>query len=630
MSWRMTAGCAALLAAVACGGNHEDAGGQGGASATATTSSAGGDSSGDGGAIGSESPMSCADFADCGDCIASAGCGYCGKYHACLPSASASLCGGTLLTTKVACDSGGEAGLTPSACDGLASCAECLQTAGCFWCAGVCIPGSVVPFPTFEFPYCTDWTAEPSDCDSSSNDRDRSRKLGLFGKGASAGSTLSENLDDLKSNIRWIVVVVQENHSMDNLFGLTKLPDMESLRNPSSPPLPQFLPPWAVSFSFAKKLGTGPGPLPYRLGTACPGNPGHQWQQMHTKWLGGTLAAFAFNPPDTDTMGVLLDEDHLLYTSLAKNFAASDQFFASVLGGTWANRDYIVMAASDGVQSTGETVQDPKTQTFGPPISPTIMDQLNGKSVKWFYAQKTSAPPGDLEAGPMEGTLGTRFASAYPNKNIPYATMLAKFDALDPADPDDAGVFFIDGGPGFDEHPNSSNVHRGEAFIHEALRHLFENNNGAWKNTAVILTYDEGGGYLDHVLPPSAPPPDDATFKVKTFPAQKQEARASFDFHYLGFRVPMILVSPWARSGFVSHVRHSHTSITRLIQARFDLPALTRRDANSDALIDLFDFAAAPKSTTPLLSPGPGVNATDDAKRVWPGALCGIDPNAMP
>src|SRR5439155_11286918 len=104
-----------------------------------------------------------------------------------------------------------------------------------------------------------------------------------------------------------------------------------------------------------------------------------------------------------------------------------------------------------------------------------------------------------------------------------------------------------------------------------------------WPTTAIIWAYDEGGGFADHVPPPTTCPP----------------SVAESMFFELGVRVPMVVISPWARRHYVSHVTHEHTSITRFIETVFDLPALTARDANSDALLDMFDFACPADPTVP-------------------------------
>jgi phospholipase C len=108
--------------------------------------------------------------------------------------------------------------------------------------------------------------------------------------------------------------------------------------------------------------------------------------------------------------------------------------------------------------------------------------------------------------------------------------------------------------------------------------------SAAWPRSALILTYDEHGGFFDHVPPPTACPPDDEPPHVKGV-----SAAARFD--RLGVRVPFIVVSPFAKAHYVSHHTYTHTSVLRLVQARAELPALTARDANDEPPFDLFDFA---------------------------------------
>src|SRR5262249_52911695 len=131
-----------------------------------------------------------------------------------------------------------------------------------------------------------------------------------------------------------------------------------------------------------------------------------------------------------------------------------------------------------------------------------------------------------------------------------------------------------------DEHP-PTNIQLGQAFIAKVLNAVM--TSPAWKRTAVIVTYDEHGGYYDHVPPPPACPPDAIPPSL-----QPNDTQARFDRY--GVRVPLVVVSPYARKHFVSHRVYDHTSILRFIETRFDLPALTARDANADPLLDLFDF----------------------------------------
>ncbi len=116
-----------------------------------------------------------------------------------------------------------------------------------------------------------------------------------------------------------------------------------------------------------------------------------------------------------------------------------------------------------------------------------------------------------------------------------------------------------------------------------------------WPRLALIWTYDEAGGFADHLPPPSS--------ACIPRPGDPRDAA----FFELGVRVPLAVISPYARSHYTSHVVQDHTAITRFIELVFDLPALTARDANSDALLDMFDFDA-PALLTPPPAPPSGTH----------------------
>jgi phospholipase C len=97
--------------------------------------------------------------------------------------------------------------------------------------------------------------------------------------------------------------------------------------------------------------------------------------------------------------------------------------------------------------------------------------------------------------------------------------------------------------------------------------------------------YDEHGGYYDHVAPPTAPAPDAIAPRITVPPDQPG------DFGVLGMRVPAVIVSPYAKANYVSHVVHDHTSVLKFIETKWNLGAMTFRDANADDLLDSFDFA---------------------------------------
>jgi phospholipase C len=129
-----------------------------------------------------------------------------------------------------------------------------------------------------------------------------------------------------------------------------------------------------------------------------------------------------------------------------------------------------------------------------------------------------------------------------------------------------------------------------------------------WSKTVLVFCYDEHGGYYDHVAPPRAVAPDDIKPILKAHVGEHLDglpANLPGDYTRLGFRVPAVIVSPYARKDYVSHVVHDHTSILSLIEHKWNLPALTRRDGAADNLLDSLDLVGPPAFLTPPRLPAP-------------------------
>jgi len=173
-------------------------------------------------------------------------------------------------------------------------------------------------------------------------------------------------------------------------------------------------------------------------------------------------------------------------------------------------------------------------------------------------------------------------------------------------------VIFIEraGVSGFDEHPGA-NVQNGAARAAGFINTLI--NSPSWPTSALIFTYDEGGGLYDHVRPAREVKPDNIAPILR--PTDKPG-----DFNQTGFRVPVVVVSPWARQNFVSHTTRDYTSILRLIEDTFNVTHLTARDANADNMMEFFDFSAGPRLLTPPPLPTQPTNgACDNTLEKAPG-----------
>jgi hypothetical protein len=245
-----------------------------------------------------------------------------------------------------------------------------------------------------------------------------------------------------------------------------------------------------------------------------------------------------------------------------------------------------LLGTADGVKSTGGGYPNPAT--------PTIFDELDKASVTWGAYS---------DGALLGGTLNWTLAHAGTHK---FADFLAALD-----DGTLPSVAFVDGIENVeDEHP-TANLQVGEAWTRTVYEHAIK--SPLWKNLAIVYTYDEAGGFADHV-----PPPDNACVA--------RPIALDTPFHELGIRVPLVVISPWARAHSVSHVVEDHTAITRFIETIFDLPALTARDANMSALLDMFDFTCGPALSSPPAAPeagmkgcGGGVVLTTDKPDYAPG-----------
>jgi phospholipase C len=226
--------------------------------------------------------------------------------------------------------------------------------------------------------------------------------------------------------------------------------------------------------------------------------------------------------------------------------------------------------------ATSGQVTETQPLIYPDPKLPSIFDRLSAAGVSWgVYAQDhpfeeaLNNPQHDWETlNPWKKTDPDFFTDA-ASGNLPQ-------------------VVYVDSIPNQqDDHPYSD-VQVGEAW----LKRVYDTVSASpiWPTTAILVTYDEAGGFFDHVPPPPtcAPSADTAMFTE------------------LGTRVPMMAISPWARRHYVSKSTKEHASILRFIEAVFKLPALTARDANADALLDMFDFACppAPIPTAPASGTG--------------------------
>jgi len=205
-----------------------------------------------------------------------------------------------------------------------------------------------------------------------------------------------------------------------------------------------------------------------------------------------------------------------------------------------------------------------------------------------------------------------------------------------PCDPDKAlpEVIFIDsasGSSGLDEHPDRD-IQKGAAYVQSIITALMQSD--AWKDSVFILSYDEGGGVYDHVPPFMVPLPDQYGPGQCPDPNNGSSGYCTVGklggtFNLTGFRVPLIVVSPYAKPHFVSHTPRDFTAILAFIEKTFNVPALTARDAYwqdpSRDMSEFFDFTTpallnAPNNLpwTQVLLPQPTSGLCDQTKEAGP------------
>jgi phospholipase C len=372
--------------------------------------------------------------------------------------------------------------------------------------------------------------------------------------------------------INTIVVLMQENRSFDHYLGRLHFqgqrrtnaePGNASNPDPTNP--------------------SGPPVRPFLQMRLCEiADLDHSWNGTHQEWDNGAMDGFTAanvdpnDPTGARTMGYYDQGTLPFYYALYSTFAMADRYFASVLTQTFPNRFYLLTGTS-----FGHIRND-----FASFTQPTIFELLDQAGVSWKIYH-SGLPFGFL----FQYVLNHQANVVPVNPNYFADAAAGTLPQVSFIDPIFIGAKNVEN----DEHP-PANVQVGEKFAADTINAFMASPQ--WSNGAFFLTYDEHGGFYDHVPPPQACVPDG-------IPPMLQTGDVTAGFDNYGIRVPFVVVSPFARKHYVSHKVYDHTSILRFIETRFDLPALTKRDANADALLRLFRFKKASFATPPTLPAAP-------------------------
>jgi phospholipase C len=420
-----------------------------------------------------------------------------------------------------------------------------------------------------------------------------------YARGAMPAETLGTSTPvDKDIPIETVVVLVQENHSFDNYFGhLNKYSgrnDIESAPDTATNP---------------DKAGGSTGSHAYSHAShPCNLDVNHEWHGSHVEYDDGKMDGFfeandgnGSLPPGNQDASLLSGEramwwyderDIPFYYKLASTFAIADHYHSALLGPTWPNRMYVYSGTSFGM--TDNNFPDLTGYTF-PDKDASVLDELEKRHVDWLLYTDGAASAGVVH-GPA---AANRWNGRRVTASMATFTQAAAAGTLPAVSFVDANNLAEDNIKDDDEHP-PGDIQVGQKFVSDLVHALFKSPQ--WSKMALFVTYDEHGGYYDHVAPAAACPPD----AIAPILNQGDTTKGAFDRY--GVRVPFILVSPYAKKGYVGHTTYDHTSITRFIEAKFKIPALTARDANADPLMDLFDFSN-PAFATPPDIPDPSIDA---------------------
>ena len=380
-------------------------------------------------------------------------------------------------------------------------------------------------------------------------------------KSAFAQATLSPDAP-AGTPIQHLIMLMQENHSFDNYFGT--YPGANGIPDGVCMPVNPFD---SKSTSCVAPFHIGDTEVTLE-------DPDHSTLTARSQYNDGLMNGFvyALNTRNQDgrlSMGYYDGRDLPYYWNIADQYVLFDNFFSSAAGGSDENHMFWVAA-------NNAEVPDGPAKVAALNAMPTIFDRLQAKGISWkFYVQN------------YEPKLNYRTIAQFPGNRASQVIWvpLLNFDRFidDPTlashivdinqyyDDLKNGTlpsvsFLVPSGPS--EHP-PSNILSGQRFVRTLIQSLMQANY--WNNSAFVWAYDDWGGWYDHVPPPQV---DDQGY---------------------GFRVPALLVSPYAKQGAIDHTLLDYTSILKFIEDNWGVTSLSKRDTNANSITSAFDFQQTPR-----------------------------------
>ncbi len=394
--------------------------------------------------------------------------------------------------------------------------------------------------------------------------------------------------------VEHVIFLMQENRSFDHYFGAYKGVNGFGSASASDPGV------------FAQHWPDGPSPtlLPFHLNTSkanveCTVDLSHTWDAQHQCWNDGKLDSFvsthtsaSFEGPSNGitTMGYYDRSDLPFYYALADRFTISDAYHCSVLGPTHPNRLMSISASIDpgGFAGGPVLITNPSNSAKFSVDWPTMPEALSSAGVSWkmYNPSSPAYSPSSLLAMLVSNNPLLYFKQFSTAGSAMYQRAFGySFEqdfAQDVRSDSLPAVSWLFAPLGFDEHPSAPPAY-GEWYTSNVLNILAQNPK-VWSKTVLFLSYDENDGFFDHVPPPVPPTGTEGEF-VSASPLPKEASGIAGPIG-LGFRVPLLTISPFSEGGYVDSAVSDHTSQLKFLEARFGVkvPNLTtwRRSLVSD------------------------------------------------
>jgi phospholipase C len=361
------------------------------------------------------------------------------------------------------------------------------------------------------------------------------------------------------------VVLMMENRSFDHYLGW--LPDADGMQA-------------GLSYVDLQGKTWSTRPLaPDWQGCGHP-DPDHSWDGGRKQLDGGKCDGFLKTGNDVFAISYYKEKDLGFIPAAARAFTTFDHFHCSLMAATLPNREYMHAAQSYG-QTDNNLPPQTQYQTGFPDA--TIFASLSaaGVSNRYFYV--------DVPVSALWGAPGLARSGSVAEYYARCAS--GTLPAVSFVDPNFGGS--VGEGPGLsaDEHPHGD-VRAGQAYMSDVVHAFLESPQ--WKRGALFIVYDEWGGFFDHVDCPRVP--DD-----------RNDPDINKDFGQMGFRIPAVGISPYLRRRNVAHTTFGFESILKMIEYRFGLSPLTKRDAYATNIAHAFDWRSKPRLDVPDLPTPPEV-----------------------